>query len=181
MPNEWLASAPSPVWEIRDLPLNWNQKMVFQCEFYWVATSLLKARKLLSFFHRAAISQLWLYSPWPPNVMAYLHCQTRTLIPNRIWTPTWLLYCTILKLFPLHKLGLRSQSRSRSPIITVPIFVMDIYSQIGARVVARVSGRRLFLYLFCICFPKMCTILTSDSNYNNSNTLIVAMIITPIH
>ena len=58
MPNEWLASAPSPVWEILDLPLNWNQKMVFQCEFYWVATSLLKARKLLSFFHRTAISQL---------------------------------------------------------------------------------------------------------------------------
>ena len=87
MPNEWLASTPSPVWEILDLPLNWNQKMVFQCEFYWVATSLLKARKLLSFFHRAAIFQLWLYSPWPPNVMAYLHCQTRTLIPTRIRTP----------------------------------------------------------------------------------------------
>ena len=34
---------------------------------------------------------------------------------------------------------------------------------------------------FCICFPKMCTIFTSDSNYNNSYILIVAIIITPIH
>ena len=88
------------------------------------------------------------------TVMVHLFCRTGTQIPTWIWTPNLM---ATKNLFTFHRLGLRFQSGSRSPIIAKPIVEKQFSCSFKVQVLAVIylnTQLKVHVDLVHIIFPQ---------------------------